>query len=487
MAINVPEYALYLRKSIGRAGIRRQRTVTTAHIERLGGKVIAEFSDADRTAYRKPGAARPEREDFDRMLTYLAAHPGTGIAAWHADRLARDPEDQVTLSAACVKGGHPIETPSGGLYDLSTATGRKRFRDDISTATYEVDHGRERCLAAKLEAVDEGKDLGGRRRFGWDRVPTGERGDKGQMITKLVLIPAEADLIRQGIKYVLETRDPTLAEIARSWNAAGVHTSTGREWKPTEVRRTLLRARNAGLLEHHGEIVGKGDWDAIVTETQWRAVRAVLSGPDRRTTPGPDRKWLCSGVALCGICGAPLLSSTAGSSRGSRAVYRCRRAGLHVARDARSLDAYVTGLALSRLSRDDVVLTPQTADTAALEAERAAIRGELDELAELAGQRAITPRQMALSSKPLQGRLGELEQQISAAARPGALAPFAGADDPVEVWGRLTPGQRRGVIETLMCVTVFPAPKGRTAGWRPGQPYFDPESVHIMPRAGLGE
>ena len=128
------EWVLYLRKSKGRAGIARQRTITTAHLEQRGGTITAEFTDTDRTAFAKAGEGRPTRGGFDAMIAALRARPGLGLAAWHADRLTRNDEDTATLMAVCGSGGHLIETPRGGTYDVSTATGRKRLRDDASDA-----------------------------------------------------------------------------------------------------------------------------------------------------------------------------------------------------------------------------------------------------------------------------------------------------------------------------------------------------------------
>lgn len=472
------EYVLYLRKSIGRAGISRQRTTTTAHIERQGGVIVDEFADADRTAYRKPGAAQPERERFGAMLDYLAAHPGVGIAAWHADRLQRDPADTTALEEACRAGGHMIETVGGGSYDLSTATGRKRLWQDAIDARYEVDHGRERCLAAKVEAVAEGKDLGGRRRFGWDRVASGELNDRGKPTTKLILATAEAELIRKGTADTLA--GVSLAEVTRRWNRSGVLTSTGRPWRTREVSRVLCRARNAGLMEHNGEVTGPGDWPAIVTEDEWRACRSILTDPERRTSPGSERRWLCSGIALCGICGCALVCTT-GGRRVNRPVYRCRagEGGVHVGRDARTLDAFVAKLVIASLSEPDAVFAEPSVDVVALETERIALRSELDDLAEDVGARLISARQMRIASAPLNARLEELAAQLSAARRPGVLAPFRDAQDPWAVWDGLTLAQQRGIVEEQMFITVFPAGKGRPAGWTPGSSYFDPSTIRI--------
>jgi len=87
------------------------------------------------------------------MLAALRSRPGMRVAAWHADRLTRNSEDTEELIRVCAAGGHLVVTASGGTYDLPTANGRKQFRADANDAAYEVDHGRERVLAARAEVA----------------------------------------------------------------------------------------------------------------------------------------------------------------------------------------------------------------------------------------------------------------------------------------------------------------------------------------------
>src|SRR5436305_860227 len=133
-AVTGQDFALYLRRSNGRKPLPRQRAVTTGHVEATGGRIVAEFADADRTAFQKVGGSRPERDDFTRMIALLRATPGLGVAAWHADRLTRNDQDTMELLQVCAAGNHLVVTASGGTYDLATANGRKRLRDDASDA-----------------------------------------------------------------------------------------------------------------------------------------------------------------------------------------------------------------------------------------------------------------------------------------------------------------------------------------------------------------
>jgi len=470
-----PQYVVYLRKSRGRAGISRQRTITAAHIERLGGIVLREFTDTDRTAYQQVGGNRPVREDFDQMLAFLRSRPGTGVAAWHADRLLRNSEDTESLIRLCAQGGHLVETPAGGSYDLSTASGRKRLRSDAIDAAYEVDHLTERVTAQKLEAAAAGLWLGGPVPLGWRKGPDGS----------LELEPAEACAIATATAAILT--GASVHSIAREWNAAGMTTKRGHEWHPTEVRAVLLRARNAGLHVHQGELTGvKGNWPAIVTEDQWRACRAVLTDPERKTTPGNERRWLGSGIYKCGECGVGLIvSAVGGKGRPIRKVYRCRAGSRkHVARDAISLDAWISLAVIDRLSRPDALaaLEPRRPDTRALAEELAAVRAELAELPRLKNAGKLTLGEVVEMAAPLRERETRLESRLATAGQPSPLDPFRHGGDPEVIWDGLELDRKRAVLNILMTVTVHRAPKGRPPGWQPGEPYFHKESVKIEPK-----
>lgn len=466
-----PQYVVYLRKSKGRAGISRQRTITGAHIARLGGTVLREFKDTDRTAYQRVGGTRPVREDFDQMLGFLASHPGARVAAWHADRLLRNSADTEALIERCAQGGHLVETPAGGSYDLSTASGRKRIRNDAVDAAYEVDHLTERVTEQKLEAASLGLWLGGPIPFGW-------RKDKGS--GEMELHPAESGAVRQATLDMLS--HASLHSIARQWNAAGLTTSRGHnKFTPQEVRAVLLRARNAGLHVHKGEMTGvRGNWPRIVTEDQWRACRAVLTDPARRSSPGNERRWLGSGLYRCGTCGQGMIvTAVGGKGRPVRKVYRCTRR-THVARDAASLDEFVGTVIVAWLSRKDAApaLRRAAPDVTALTDELAAVRAELAELPRLKNAGKLRLSDVVEMAGPLREREAAIEARIARIGQPSPLDAFR-AGDPSTVWDGLDLSRRRAVLAFLMTVTVCPAPKGRPRGWRPGEPYFDTDSVLI--------
>jgi site-specific DNA recombinase len=470
---DTPEHALYLRKSKGRAGIGRQRTTTTAHVEESGGRIAAEFFDTDRTAFRQVGAVQPKRDGFTAMLAMLAATPGLRVAAWHADRLTRNGEDTERLIEICATGDHLVVTRSGGAYDLSTANGRKRFRQDAVDASYEVDHSRERILAQKAEAAGEGRWLGGRRPFGWDIDKDVLDEDEKPVKGVLKLRPAEADQLRDAHADVLAGK--SMHAIARDWNAAGLVTSTRKPWTATEVRRVLPRPMNAAPPP--------AQWPVILAVDTHRAIVGILSRPGRRTSPGPERKHLLSGLARCGTCGGGMIASSgSGAGRSQRTVYRCRAdvQGVHVMRDKAALEDFITRLVFARFGQEDAapLLELRTADTlGALRRERAVTEEAMAASNDLRRRHLLTAGEFAEERAEHMSTLTDLDGRIAEAEAVDALAPMLG--DPAAAWARMDLDRRRAVVAELMTITIQHAPKGRPKGWRPGSGYFDPAYVEV--------
>lgn len=475
------EWLLYTRKSVGIAGISRQRTSTIDHLARRGGTVAGgdEYSDTDRTAYRNIrddiDAPMPPRPGFDGLLAELARRPGIGIAAWHPDRLGRDPEATEILIRACRRGGHLISTTRGGDYDLATANGRKHLRDDINAAAHEVDHAIERMTEAKSEAAGEGRFLGGGRPFGWQLADG-----------LLTLDPAEAPLIEQGCADVLA--GVPLAEIARRWSAAGSKGSRGGRWDGVTVRLALMRARNAGLMEHRGAVTGPAQWPAIVKEDTWRSVRSVLSDPSRRSGPGAVRRHLLSGIALCHGCGNPV---TAGQGTGGTR-YLCarsarqmpRRPGVtHVSRESEAVDAYIRALAIKRLRQPDaagLLRADTSAARSVLIQREAELRADYDGLHPMWRAKVLTDLEFARDRAEITADLEAVRAKRAGLDEADLLAPMLA--DPEGEWERRGVHERQAVVSALMMITLLPARYAgvrRPAGWRPGDRWFDAGLIDV--------
>jgi hypothetical protein len=116
----------------------------------------------------------------------------------------------------------------------------------------------------------------------------------------------------------------------------------------------LLNPRIAGLSAYHGEIVGQGQWEPLVSEETWRAVRGIPEDPARKPPRGV--RTLLGGLALC-PCGNVVTGMPAHTGHH---IYRCTPAtrnrayrGGHVARQAGPVETFIEKLVVARLSRPD--------------------------------------------------------------------------------------------------------------------------------------
>ena len=224
----------------------------------LGWNVVSVHTDNDVSAYS--GKPRP---GYRAMLEEIKAGEVDAVLAWHTDRLHRSVTELEEYATLCDAHTVTTHTVKAGHIDLATPSGRLVARQLGSVARYEVEHMVERQRRAKLRSASAGKWKGGRRPFGY--------ASDG-----IQIIEAEAAVIREAAGSVLAGE--SLRGVSCRWNAAGLVTSTGGPWDGMKLRRVLLRPRNAGLMEHLGEIVGPAEWAPVLPEEQWRAVAAVLTG-----------------------------------------------------------------------------------------------------------------------------------------------------------------------------------------------------------------
>jgi hypothetical protein len=337
-----------------------------------------------------------------------------------------------------------------------------------AVARYEVEHAIQRQRAAKRQVAAAGKWGGGRRPYGFDSDGVTVRPDEAAIVADAT------DAILLG---------GSLRSQAAKLNEDGHVTSTGRPWAPTELKKVLIRPRNAGLREHRGEIIGTAEWPTIVEADKWRAVRSMLTRPDRRNTPAATgRRWLLSGLARCGAegCGATMLVTQLASNRSTVPSYTCRN-GKCTARNAAELERYVSLAVVERLSRPDAIdlLKPARpdVDVRALTAEEAALLKRIDDLAD---DIQLDERTLARRAQALNRRLDEVRQEKADASRGSVFHGIVGADDVRAAWESFDLGRKRAIIDTLMTVVVLKARRGRRPGWRPGESYFDPTKIEIV-------
>jgi site-specific DNA recombinase len=473
---------IYVRISQDRTGahlgVDRQLEDCRALAERHGWDVVETYVDNDISAYS--GKRRP---DYRRMLDDLEQGLATIVISWHTDRLHRSPtelEEYIDLSQ---RRGIDTHTVQAGDLDLSTSSGRMTARIHGAVARHESEHKAERVARARLQKAKAGKWGGGIRPFGWG-MPTGETRRKvdratGEEVEVPVLdmdqlVPEEAAAIEVGIDMILS--GGSIKGWCRWLADKGLTTTRGNSIGHTEGREMLMRARNAGIAIYRGEEIGPGSWAAIVPEEKHRAVVAVLMDPNRRTTPGAQPKWLGSLMYRCGRgdCTEAVYVTQSGGRR--YPSYRCKTAH-GGGRQAAKVDEYVQDTVIARLSRPDAadLLLPGPSDVnvAALQVESEQIRRRLTDLAALFGSGQIDMPQFTEGSDVARAQLEGVTQQMARAAVKDPLVKLVGAKDVGKAWRALPLEEKRGVLRTLVTVTLSPPRLGPL----PGGGRFDYDAV----------
>lgn len=453
-------------------GVARQEKDCRELAVRLGWTVVGVHIDNDMSAYS--GKPRP---GYRALLDALDSGTAKAVIAWHNDRLHRSPVELEEFIAVCERRKVEVQTVKAGNIDLSTPSGRMVARQLGSVARYEVEHQVERQLLANAERASAGKWGGGRRPFGFEA-------------DGVTIRQAEADGLKWAARRLLEGM--SVSGVAAKLAADGLTTSSGKAVDASTIRRALINPRYIGKRvyrpttvqrkpqAHYGddEIVADAEWDAILDDELFHSVRALLMDPERKIhDKHGHRVWLGAGLYLC-PCGATVRSVAPG---GQPRAYACRMQG-HVSRQANLTDDLVRAAVAELLRELPPVEDGEDEAAAAIEAKVTGMRARLDELARQFAEGVIDGEQLAAGSKPLRAGLELAKTARKDVSRQAALAAVTGRADAVEAFLDGDIEYQRLTINTLVTVTLLPAGKGRPKGWRPGQPYFDPETVQVLPR-----
>ncbi|GIN05594.1 serine recombinase [Planomonospora venezuelensis] len=426
--------AIYVRISKDKAGaglgVQRQEKDCRSLAKRLSLTVTGTYTDNDLSAYS--GKPRPE---YLRMLGDIKAGKIDAVLVWHTDRLhrsTRELEDFIDIAKNV-----PTHAVQAGHVDLSTPSGRAVAKTLGAWAQHEVELKSERQKAKNLQLAEAGLPKGGARPFGYEQDGMTLRDD-------------EADVVREATERVIA--GDSLASIIRDLNERGVVSTRGNQWRYSNLRELVLRPRNAGLVVYRGEVVGKSQWPAIVSESDLRAVERILSDPARRTTTGNARKHLLSGLAKCGECGSGMKPGAV-KARGSHyMVYRC-----HAYRSIPKVDEYVSRLTLMVLSDLRIrraLMKATNVDTSKLEAERNRANEKLRTYAHMLDDDQMSPDQFVVLSNKLRTKITDIDDQLATIASRTVFGDLLTEEDIEPKWDALSIERKRAVIDALMTVTV---------------------------------
>lgn len=434
-----------------RDGVDRQEEDARALAERSGYDVAAVYIDNDTSASTLSRKPRPR---YAEMMEAADRGEFSAIVAYSNSRLTRRPRELEDLLDLHARRGIKILTVVSGSDDLLTADGRMTARIKADVDAAEAERAGERIARAHLQRAREGRVNHGARPFGW-------------MPDKIGLDPAESALIRKAVTDIID--GVALREVARSWNAAGVPTARGNHWDHRAVRQLLKGPRLAGWKVHQGEIVRdsagrpvKGVWKPIISPTDWERLQVALTGRHGRSTGRRGaRRYLLSGVARCGVCGARMYATPTKQGH----AYQCRGGG-GVPEHTMSIagvaaDETVSEVMVARLRQlGDLEHAP--VDVFDGSERLSVIPDKIGELMEAYNRGQLSaaivfPQIEALESE--QAALGAARRQhIAATSRPSRI--------DVATFDEATVDRRRAIIEELVeAIVVAPSRKG--ARWDP--------------------
>jgi hypothetical protein len=219
----------------------------------------------------------------------------------------------------------------------------------------------------------------------------------------------------------------------------------------------------------------QGSWKPILDRDTWEAVCKLLSDPKRFTGRSMGRKHLLSGIAWCGECGRHM-GTTIRAARGGtkRVVYQCKNIGcMKIVRDLGRTDELVVGVITERLADPDAArkLAKPTVDTKALTQKIGTYRKLIEATREEYNEGLIDARDRNARIERLTAKVSPLEDKLLGSHMSRDVKDLAGKPDAADRFGALPLDRRRGVIDTLVEVTINRQRKGGR---------FDPESVDIV-------
>lgn len=490
--------ALYTRLSPkpngGYEGVDDQITWGTSYAAKAwAGEPIEVFADRGKSA----GRDDVRRADFDRLREWVQAGKVTHLWSVEQSRLTRREIEWFEFAA---------DLDAAGITELHTnRDGIVRVGDEVAGIKAVLSASERKKMLRRLhDTLSEKAAKGeppGVRPFGYAHAMT--KDDVVVLRKDIVNVPEgwtrtyavvedQAEAIRFAAEKVLAGW--SLASLAAELDGRGVRGTHGGKVTSGTVKSWLTSPSIAGQRVHAGEVVGQGNWPAILDAATFRTVGAKLTGPRtvQRADGGtyevgtahqgnPGRRYLLTGgLAVCDVCDAALMGSVK-QLRNAQGVRSKPYLLCHPSKGKGCLgimlpevEEHVVEELFKHLDspefRDAQADDDHEADRARLVTALVDIEGQRRELAAMWGRRELTTAEW----KTAKDELTVQEDQMNAdlAVVPQTSVPVTGAEAR-EDWPDLTLDEQRAFIRRFVAkVTIHRAT-------RHGRPGLDTERVGI--------
>jgi site-specific DNA recombinase len=459
-------------------GVARQEKDCRKLAQDLGGTVVEVYNDNDKSAYR--GKTRP---DFSRMLRDIESGHINGVVFWKVDRLSRDYVHSAQFTQLVERTNCRLANVTGNA-DLSTSSGRFMFIVEAAVAQKASDDASERIKRKMLELRESGRTTGGGRFYGWRGAPCGHE-DCTTMHAPFQIVREEAEIIRECCERVLAGE--SLNALTKDLNTRGTTTSRGRPWDRKTVKVTLLRARNAGLVEARDpqtkvmRVIGEAtDWESIIDVDTWRSVKVVLEDSSRSKHWTNNKvRYLLSCIATCAECGDMMIAGvTRWKTKEGQSVartYKCRSQNGACPNTRQSVvDAVVVESLIRRIEKsspDELLRVHLDDEQVQIEQEIVQLKAKLEQYAIMLAHDDMTPAQFTAANRVMREQLEAAELLREPVRQEQVLRDFLGDRPVLEVWESLGIDRQRAVVKALCKeIRIAKGAKGRRA---------DPQRVTI--------
>jgi site-specific DNA recombinase len=406
------------------------------------------------SAYRQPG----KRKVFAGVLKHLASGHIQVLVAIKWARLSRNRKNTATLFDMVSDDGIIVATADG--QDTTTRAGRLALEIQAMLAREESEETSERVKLQREQAARAGKYGGGGRPFGFEGAIRDEHGtilNHGRI--GIAHVEEEAATIREATRRLL-TGEP-MGAVVRDFRDRKIVGPKGALLTTTMLRQILCNPRIAGIRVHRGQEVGKGAWEPIISEADFRKVRGIFTGRarggrgvkgSREAGAGRGHRYAYSGLLECSHCQGRLFGSSGAY------VCSCRK-------------TYVTAKPFEEVM-DEIVIAWITSERfrELLNLRLAELQGDPTSRADLDGMRAELDDYRKLperfQTEATRARTAELEGAVQAAeARMAAMPEVAAMLDvptaEVELraaWASWSVEQKRAKLASVLeRVIVKPA------------------------------
>ncbi len=414
----------------------------TDYIAQEGFEHVASFVDNNVSAYSE----QAHRPDYERLLAFIRANKLDVIVVTEPSRLNRRLWGSIGLFRLAETSDFKwIKTADGqGGFDLSTPEGRDNAINAAMEAERESRRLGERQKRKKRRQAKEGRYSGGPRAYGYQK-------------DGVTIRESEAAIIREVAQRLIDGE--SARSICADLRRHGIKTATGRDWSPATISHLFESPRICGYRTHHG-VLYPAEWPAIISRDDWDKIQLLRKARASAQTPVLARRYLLTGIAVCGICGTPLLGQNWHRDGAVIRKYRCpsdelysRRGGCgKVYRQAEPLEVLVT----------------ERADEAQLEELKVAWANRV---------RGLTLHDMLSMKAVIEENMEARRRKMAFMQSGRVLARIPLGASMREVWESADLDFRRDLIRLVVeKVVVLP---GRTyQRWR-GKYRFDPSLVQI--------